>query len=166
EGGGHRRSTRVCYLDRRFKIATRTLACFAVMVLLVLGLGIFSLAQLSSIRAKGLEIENDSLPGIALGDAIALAFSNTRYDVMKMLSARSADQLVQARDELMQRESVFAKAIDAYQPFIDSPGERELIEGVGKTFKDYACHAEQVHALITVGQEDAGRLLAWTSETR
>ncbi|KPW67488.1 Methyl-accepting chemotaxis protein [Pseudomonas savastanoi pv. nerii] len=136
------------------------------MVLLVLGLGIFSLAQLSSIRAKGLEIENDSLPGIALGDAIALAFSNTRYDVMKMLSARSADQLVQARDELMQRESVFAKAIDAYQPFIDSPGERELIEGVGKTFKDYACHAEQVHALITVGQEDAGRLLAWTSETR
>ncbi|GFZ59674.1 Methyl-accepting chemotaxis protein [Pseudomonas amygdali pv. eriobotryae] len=136
------------------------------MVLLVLGLGIFSLAQLSSIRAKGLEIENGSLPGIALGDAIALAFSTTRYDVMKMLSARSADQLVQARDELMQRESVFAKAIDAYQPFIDSPGERELIEGVGKTFKDYARHAEQVHALITVGQEDAGRLLAWTSETR
>ncbi|WP_440808624.1 methyl-accepting chemotaxis protein [Pseudomonas syringae] len=146
---------------RRFKIATRTLACFAVMVLLVLGLGIFSLAQLSSIRAKGLEIENDSLPGIALGDAIALAFSNTRYDVMKMLSARSADQLVQARDELMQRESVFAKAIEAYQPFIDSPGERELIEGVDTTFKDYARHAEQVHALITAGQEDAGRLLAW-----
>ncbi|KPY84746.1 Methyl-accepting chemotaxis protein [Pseudomonas syringae pv. spinaceae] len=146
---------------RRFKIATRTLACFAVMVLLVLGLGIFSLAQLSSIRAKGLEIENDSLPGIALGDAIALAFSNTRYDVMKMLSARSADQLVQARDELMQRESVFAKAIEAYQPFIDSPGERELIEDVDTTFKDYARHAEQVHALITAGQEDAGRLLAW-----
>ncbi|EPM59780.1 methyl-accepting chemotaxis protein [Pseudomonas syringae pv. actinidiae ICMP 19071] len=131
------------------------------MVLLVLGLGMFSLAQLSSIRAKGLEIENDSLPGIALGDAIALAFSNTRYDVMKMLSARSADQLVQARDELMQRESVFAKAIEAYQPFIDSPGERELIEGVDKAFKDYARHAEQVHALITAGQEDAGRLLAW-----
>ncbi|ATV18602.1 methyl-accepting chemotaxis protein [Pseudomonas syringae] len=146
---------------RRFKIAARTLACFAVMVLLVLGLGMFSLAQLSSIRAKGLEIENDSLPGIALGDAIALAFSNTRYDVMKMLSARSADQLVQARDELMQRESVFAKAIEAYQPFIDSPGERELIEGVDKAFKDYARHAEQVHALITAGQEDAGRLLAW-----
>ncbi|MCF5699280.1 HAMP domain-containing protein [Pseudomonas syringae] len=146
---------------RRFKIATRTLACFAVMVLLVLGLGIFSLAQLSSIRAKGLEIENDSLPGIALGDAIALAFSNTRYDVMKMLSARNADQLAQARDELMQRESAFTQAIQAYQPFIDSPGERDLIEGVDRTFRNYAGHAEQVHAMITAGQEDAGRLLAW-----
>ncbi|KAA8697395.1 Methyl-accepting chemotaxis protein [Pseudomonas caricapapayae] len=147
---------------RRFNIATRTVACFAVMVLLVLGLGVFSLAQLSSIRAKGLDIENDSLPGIALGDAIALAFSNTRYDVMKMLSARNADQLVQAREELMQRESAFAKAIEAYQPFIDSPGERDVIDGVGKTFQDYVRHAEQVHAMITAGQEDAGRLLAWT----
>ncbi|OUM05918.1 methyl-accepting chemotaxis protein [Pseudomonas syringae] len=146
---------------RRFKIATRTLACFAIMVLLVLGLGVFNLVQLSSIRAKGLEIENDSLPGIALGDAIALAFSNTRYDVMKMLSARTAEQRVQARDELMQRESAFAKAIDAYRPFIDSPGERDLVEGVEKTFRDYAGHAEQVHAMITAGQEDAGRLLAW-----
>ncbi|MCI3946137.1 methyl-accepting chemotaxis protein [Pseudomonas syringae] len=146
---------------RRFKIATRTLACFAIMVLLVLGLGVFNLVQLSSIRAKGLEIENDSLPGIALGDAIALAFSNTRYDVMKMLSARTAEQRVQARDELMQRESAFAKAIDAYRPFIDSPGERDLVEGVEKTFRDYAGHAEQVYAMITAGQEDAGRLLAW-----
>ncbi|WP_375233127.1 MULTISPECIES: hypothetical protein [Pseudomonas syringae group] len=117
----------------------------------MLGLGVVSLAQLSSTPAQGLDIENDSLPGIALGDAIALAFSNTRYDVMKMLSARNADQLVQAREELMQRESAFAKAIEAYQPFIDSPGERDVIDGVGKTFQDYVRHAEQVHPNTRIG---------------
>lgn len=147
---------------RRLKIAPRMLTSFAVLLLLVLGLGGFSLTQLSTIREEGLEIENDSLPGIAMGDDIALAFANTRYEVMKMLSTRGSQQLALAHDELIQRESLFAKAINAYLPLISSDVERGLIDGLNKSYQDYSRHAEQVYQLITNGQEDTGREMAWT----
>jgi methyl-accepting chemotaxis protein len=132
------------------------------MVVLVVGLGGFSLTQLSSIREEGLQIENDSLPGIALGDDIALAFANTRYNVMKMLSTRKPEQLVLAYDELMQREAAFAKAIQAYEPLISEQSERELINSIIATFQNYSSQAAKVHELIAQGQEDVARTLAWT----
>ncbi|WP_375232314.1 hypothetical protein [Pseudomonas savastanoi] len=49
---------------RQLKIAARTSACFALMVVLVFGLGIFSIQQLHGIREQSLEIENDALPGL------------------------------------------------------------------------------------------------------
>lgn len=147
---------------RRLKIAQRMLACFSVLVLLVVGLGGFSLLQLSSIRDEGLEIETDSLPGIALGDDIALAFANTRYDVMKMLSTRNPEQLTQARQELMEREAAFAKAIEAYQPVISDQDERQLVDGLKSKFQSYSQSAEKVYQFISTGQEEAGRQLVST----
>ncbi|SET65206.1 methyl-accepting chemotaxis protein [Pseudomonas sp. NFR09] len=150
---------------RHLNIASRTITCFSVMVILVLGLGSFSLVQIGIIRDEGLQIENDSLPGIALGDDIALAFSNTRYDMMKMLSTRSSAQLAQAHEELLKRESDFAKAIEVYRPLISSTKEREMIEGINDTFKSYSEQAERVYTMIAAGQRDEGRQLAWTEMT-
>ncbi|KIQ00702.1 MULTISPECIES: methyl-accepting chemotaxis protein [Pseudomonas] len=147
---------------RRLKIAKRTLLCFALMVVLVLGLGGFSLLQLASIRGEGLEIENDALPGIAIGDDIALAFANTRFDVMKMLSTRDAAQLTEAYEELKQRKAEFAEAMAAYRPLITSADERALLDNIDRIFQGYGGQAEQVHQLVRSGQGEAGRELAWT----
>ncbi|UCJ19175.1 methyl-accepting chemotaxis protein [Pseudomonas sp. MM211] len=147
---------------RRLKIAKRTLLCFALMVVLVLGLGGFSLLQLASIRGEGLEIENDALPGIAIGDDIALAFANTRFDVMKMLSTRDAAQLKEAYEELELRKAEFVEAMTAYRPLITSTDERALLDNIDRIFQGYSGQAEQVHELVGAGQVEAGRELAWT----
>jgi len=147
---------------RKLKIAQRTLLCFAIMVLLVLGLGTFSLMQLASIREEGLEIENDALPGIAIGDDLALAFANTRFDVMKMLSTRTEPQLVEAYEELQQRKAAFSKAMAAYAPLVTSGDEQQLVEAIGGLYQRYTGHAQEVHDLVKAGQAEAGRELAWT----
>ncbi|NAT43523.1 methyl-accepting chemotaxis protein, partial [Pseudomonas syringae pv. actinidiae] len=95
---------------RQLKIAVRTSVCFALMVVLVIGLGIFSLQQLHGIREQSLEIENDSLPGIALGDDIALAFEKTRTSVAKMLTSREPAQVEQVHAEFLVRKAGFEKA--------------------------------------------------------
>lgn len=146
---------------RRCKIASRTLACFAVMVVLILALGVFSLGQLQEIRDAGLEIENESLPGIALGDDINLAFANTRYVVMKMLSTRDKEELAVARTELDQRVTAFLNAVGVYRPVIRSAKEKEVVDAVATEFANYRDHAYSLVSLISSGDEDRSRALAW-----
>ncbi|KWS75369.1 methyl-accepting chemotaxis protein [Pseudomonas amygdali] len=142
---------------RQFSIAKRTLACFALMVMLVLGLGFFSLLQTAGIREEGLTIENDSLPGIALGDDIALAFAYTRFEVMKMLSATTSEELAQSSEAIKARRAVFANALKAYQPIISSDQERTLIDSISTHYQRYVDATELAHQLIKSNDSAAAR---------
>ncbi len=135
-------------LLRRFSIAKRTLACFALMVMLVLGLGFFSLLQTADIREEGLTIENDSLPGIALGDDIALAFAYTRFEIMKMLSATTPEELAQSGEAFKERQAAFAAAVKAYQPIITSNEERTLVDSINTLYQRYTNGVEQAYQLM------------------
>ncbi|RMM07735.1 Methyl-accepting chemotaxis protein [Pseudomonas caricapapayae] len=146
---------------RQLKIAARTSACFALMVVLVIGLGVFSLQQLHSIREQSLEIENDSLPGIALGDDIALAFEKTRTTVAKMLSTHDSAQVALAHTEFLDKKAGFQKAIQAYSPVISEDDERALINGLTSAYQGYSERAEQVYTLINEGQAEAARQIVW-----
>ncbi|KPX42600.1 Methyl-accepting chemotaxis protein [Pseudomonas syringae pv. helianthi] len=146
---------------RQLKIAARTSACFAFMVVLVIGLGVFSLQQLRSIREQSLEIENDSLPGIALGDDIALAFEKTRTNVAKMLSTHDNAQVALAHTEFLDKKAGFQKAIQAYSPVITEDDERALINGLTSAYQSYSERAEQVYTLINEGQAEAARQIVW-----
>ena len=96
---------------RKLSIAKRTVASFAVMILCVIGLGTFSLAKLESVRNEGLIIEDSALPGIALGDDIALSFANTRVAIMKMLAAADDAALQTSHDEYQTRSAAFNDSI-------------------------------------------------------
>ncbi|KPY89096.1 methyl-accepting chemotaxis protein [Pseudomonas syringae pv. tagetis] len=146
---------------RQLKIAARTSACFAFMVVLVIGLGVFSLQQLRSIREQSLEIENDSLPGIALGDDIALAFEKTRTNVAKMLSTHDNAQVALAHTEFLDKKAGFQKSIQAYSPVITEDDERALINGLTSAYQSYSERAEQVYTLINEGQAEAARQIVW-----
>ncbi len=146
---------------RQLKIAARTSACFAVMVVLVFGLGIFSIQQLHGIREQSLEIENDALPGIALGDDIALAVEKTRTTVAKMLATHDLAQVAQAHNEFLERKAGFQKAVEAYDPLITDDEERAIFEGLKSTYQGYIERAEKVYTLINENQAEAGRGLVW-----
>ncbi|EKG31752.1 methyl-accepting chemotaxis protein [Pseudomonas avellanae BPIC 631] len=146
---------------RQLKIAVRTSVCFALMVVLVIGLGIFGLQQLHGIREQSLEIENDSLPGIALGDDIALAFEKTRTTVAKMLTTQDAPQVAQVHADFLEKKAGFQKAIQAYTPVISEDGERALINGITSAYQRYTEKAEQVYVLINQNQVEAGRQMVW-----
>ena len=141
---------------RSMKIAKRTLACFTLMVALVIGLGLFNIQQMGSIRAEGLEIEHDSMPGIALGDDITLAFANTRIAILRMIS-RSPAEIEQAYNELLKEEDKFYNAVKAYKPLINTDAEQSLISSIESAFKVYVDGAERAYKLIRDNQPDAAR---------
>lgn len=144
-------------LLRQCSIAKRTLVCFALVVMLVLGLGFFSLIQTAGIREEGLTIENDSLPGIALGDDIALAFAYTRFDVMKMLSASTPEELVQAGEALKARQAALTNAVKVYQPVITSNQERTMVDSISSQYQRYIDAAELAYQLMKGNDSVAAR---------
>nr|WP_235378694.1 methyl-accepting chemotaxis protein [Pseudomonas meliae] len=125
------------------------------------GLGIFSIQQLHGIREQSLEIENDALPGIVLGDDIALAVEKTRTTVAKMLATHDLAQVAQAHNEFLERKAGFQKAVEAYDPLITDDEERALVEGLKSTYQGYIERAEKVYTLINENQAEAGRALVW-----
>ncbi|RMO97970.1 Methyl-accepting chemotaxis protein [Pseudomonas syringae pv. philadelphi] len=151
---------------RQLKIAARTSVCFALMVVLVVGLGVFSLVQLHGIREQSLEIENDSLPGIALGDDIALAFEKTRTAVVKMLAIQDAAQVAEAHADFIDKKAGFQKAIQAYSPVITADDEKTLIAGLTSDYQTYADKAEQSYELGNDSQALASRQAAWADMKR
>lgn len=133
---------------RKLSIAKRTVASFAVMIMCVIGLGIFSLAKLESVRDEGLIIENSALPGIALGDDIALSFANTRVAIMKMLAAADDAALQTNYDEYRTRTGAFDDTIKLYAPLINTSTEKDIISELTNLYRQYGAAADNVHQLL------------------
>ncbi|WP_277964360.1 methyl-accepting chemotaxis protein [Pseudomonas sp. RIT-To-2] len=121
---------------RSLSITVRTIGFFATIVLLMVLFGVFSIMKLTTIRHEGLIIENSALPGIALGDDIALAFANTRITAYKIFSAQhgAEDSLA---IELAKKESIFHDAVAAYRPLADEDTEKNTLNEIEATFLRY-----------------------------
>jgi len=140
-------------LLRKMKIANRVLVCFASIVLIVLMLGLFSLMQIAQVREEGQKIENDALPGIALGDDIALAFSNTRTDVVRLLSVDKA-KLPEAYASTQKKQKQFHSAVELYRPLIGTDAEQAAIDTIVKLFATYSADTEASYNLLKDGKHE------------
>ncbi|MBC3953595.1 MCP four helix bundle domain-containing protein [Pseudomonas triticifolii] len=120
---------------------------------------------LRSIREQSLEIENDSLPGIALGDDIALSIEKNRTVAMKILSTRTAQQVDQVYSELQEKKLVFRKPFKPIPPLITSDDERSLINQISAGYQSYADGAERVYQLVKGNRIENGQQVAWVEMT-
>jgi methyl-accepting chemotaxis protein len=143
---------------RKLKISTRVVTCFAFMIVLVVALSVFSLSQMKKIRNEGLTIELSALPGISLGDDIALAFSNTRIDSVKFLSS-DATQLPIIYDDFLSKLKVFDAAVAAYKPLINTEEERALVDDIVSQFAHYSQDAARAFDLLRRSEPEQARTL-------
>lgn len=143
-------------LLRKLKIANRVLVCFASMVLIVLMLGVFGLLQIAKVREEGQRIENDALPGVALGDDIALAFSNTRVDVVRLMSVGVA-KLPEAFASYQDKVKAFNSAVDHYRPLINTREEETAIGALLSLFATYNTDAQASYELLQNGKSEAAQ---------
>ncbi len=138
---------------RKMKIANRILMCFCSIVLIVLLLGLFGLMQIAKVREEGQKIENDALPGIALGDDIALAFSNTRTDVVRLLSVDAA-ALPEAYAKVQEKQKLFNTAVDLYRPLIGNAEEKSAVDSIVQLFTMYGANTEAGYNLLKAGKHE------------
>lgn len=144
---------------RRFNFAMRIRLCFTVVIAALMGVGAFAMYQAREIRQASLVIEQDALPGIALGDDITLAFTKTRFGAIRLLTATSDSALESNFAAFVNDTREFATAMDTYRPIISADQERAYFTTIETLFEQYRTDAVKVHDLLKKGATDEANAL-------
>jgi methyl-accepting chemotaxis protein len=152
------------HMLRNLSIQLRIVGSFGVILILMLGLGLFALARMNSIAQDGTEIGSDALPSVRyIGDVYG-AISRYRINHYQYLTGQT-DADWKATEERMQlSQKLLTDAKKNYEPLISSAEERELYqqlltywEAYNTAFhqmKDMARNKQQIEAFAMM----AGKL--------
>lgn len=117
---------------RNMNIAPRALLGFALIGLLMLGLGIFSLVQMGNIRQAGVAIEQVSVPSIKILDELTALNLRMRTLSYRLLLNREPATQRDTLDMLDQRNSQIDRARQAYLPMIVAADEQAAFDQYGQ----------------------------------
>ncbi|BBP79829.1 methyl-accepting chemotaxis protein [Pseudomonas gingeri NCPPB 3146 = LMG 5327] len=113
---------------RTMNIAPRAFLGFAMIGALMLILGVFSLNQMSKIRAAAQEITANSVPSIKALDEFTQLTLRLRVLSYRLLTNREPDTQAKTLDLLVQRNQQIDKARVVYEKLIAAPEERSIYE--------------------------------------
>ena len=113
---------------RNMNIAPRALLGFALIGLLMLGLGIFLLVQMGNIRQAGEVIEQDNVPSIKILDELTGLNLRMRTLSYRLLVNRDAQTQRDTLNLLDQRNAQMDRAREAYVPMIRADDEQAAFD--------------------------------------
>lgn len=122
---------------RNMNIAPRALLGFALIGLLMLGLGIFSLVQMGNIRQAGVAIEQVSVPSIKILDELTALNLRMRTLSYRLLLNREPETQRDTLNLLDQRNSQIDRARQAYLPMIGAADEQAAFDQYGLLLNQY-----------------------------
>jgi methyl-accepting chemotaxis protein len=122
---------------RNLKIATRIGLSFGLVLLLMLGMGIFSMLQMAKLNQSSTEITTNWMPSIRRVQNMSAGFTQLRlYELQHVITDNPAE--MQDYDARMKEISdAFEKNRQDYVKLISSPEENALYEDFSKKFDRY-----------------------------
>jgi len=141
-------------LLRQLNIAPRAALGFALIAVLVALLGVFALAQMSSIRDSEVAVENQWLPSIRGGDEIREIMLRIRTISLRMALDQDPANIATYRSQMDTRDKELSEKIAAYDKLVDTPEGQQLYDQFKKTFAAYRSGIAQSFALAEQGKRD------------
>ncbi|QXI54020.1 methyl-accepting chemotaxis protein [Pseudomonas alvandae] len=145
---------------RNMNIAPRAFLGFALIGALMLALGVFALTQMSTIRASGESIADNSVPSIKALDEFTQLTLRLRVLSYRLLTNREPDIQQKTYDLFEQRNQQIRAAQAAYEKLISSPEERAAYDQYVQLLGQYRQLEERMKTLSRNNQiEDLRALL-------
>jgi methyl-accepting chemotaxis protein len=113
---------------RNLKIGSRALLCFTSFAVLVIGLGIFSLIQISKLRASEQQIEHSSLSGTRIAAELESAILQIRLETLRFITTSDSQISQTSQTQLKHELERFGKALESYQGVVASDQEAEYYQ--------------------------------------
>jgi len=151
-------------LLRRFRITQRLVLCFGVTALLLVGLGVFCLLQMQSIRDQGKAVESGSLPSIAMADAIAIDLIKLRGESARLIAnADDPGAVVTSKINVEQLKNEVEKGFVDYLAHATDSTERDSIKALQDAYSAFMPGLHDEIALIEQRKLDDARMLLNTT---
>lgn len=144
---------------RSFSIAARSLMCFSLLAALVACVGVFGITQMSQIRGQGLIIETNSVPSIVEADNLALQLARTRIEALRLLAIPDAATVATTRKKIDTINGDVAAAFVRYDKLVSSARERQGLDNLRQSHRDYLGNLNQMAELVAAGKMDDARVL-------
>nr|WP_207280851.1 methyl-accepting chemotaxis protein [Pseudomonas sp. FW300-N2F2] len=139
---------------RQLNIAPRAALGFALIALLVALLGVFALAQMSSIRDSEVAVETQWLPSIRGGDEIREWMLRIRTISLRMALDQDPKNIPVYRGQMDTRDKELGEKIAAYEKLVVTPEGKALYDQFKQTFAAYRTGIAQSFTLAEQGRRD------------
>ncbi len=142
---------------RSLKIAYRSLFCFGVIAVILTGLGVFSLAQMSHIQDQSRKVELNSLPSIVESDNLALQMARIRIEALRLIALPDAEILRKTQQKIKDLGQLVDAGFKRYEPLVSTPEEGKALQQLQAIYRDYMTNTDQLVALMVSGRIDDAR---------
>ncbi|MGC5700788.1 methyl-accepting chemotaxis protein [Pseudomonas sp. NFXW11] len=142
-------------LLRTMNISRRAGLSFALIALLALGLGGFSLLEMQRMNQQSLEVDQNWQPSIVAANAVALTSTQIRTITLRMLVVRDSNDVQALLTRLGQLDQQLEQQQADYEKLISAPEERTAYERYLSARTAYLKDQHQVLERMRQGQKEA-----------
>lgn len=139
---------------RALNIGPRLASGFGVLILLIVGLGSFSLVELSDMEEVSREINEDWLPGVRSVGDLSAGMMRYRVYTLRMAADRDPSAVNANERRLEEVKETIDQAQERYEEVISTPQERAIYERFLEAQGDYYRGADDVARLVRAGDYD------------
>lgn len=126
------------------KIGKKLAVAFGVIEILMVGLGVFSLSQLSKVNGSTVEIATNWMPSVAIIGKLQFDAAMVRRFELDYVLARDSAEMDKFQTSLNDYLVTVADDRKKYEPLISSDQERHLYEEFNSSWDKYLAVANQV----------------------
>nr|WP_198983121.1 methyl-accepting chemotaxis protein [Herbaspirillum sp. ASV7] len=143
------------------KIASKLISVFSLVVILVLGLGVFALHQLGRVDDTAEDIATNWLPSIRETGAIETHLARMRsFDLQHLIANDDAARKAAETGAAAQLEAA-RKAVASYGTMLSEPEEKELYPQIAKDVDVIAAEHAKLLQLSTTNKKDEAMAVFW-----
>ena len=136
-------------------IAKRLVLLLAVPLLALIGLGVFSRLQLSTIEARSRFVAELQIPSLAALGNISRTLAELRVHARNDVLATSDEERASLRAEFTRDEAELDRLLDDYErTLVSSDRDRQLLNDYRGRYREWLEHVRQIMALSSAGRRD------------
>jgi methyl-accepting chemotaxis protein len=139
---------------RKLKIQARTLLCFIAIILMLVALGLFCVAQMSTIRQAVTEMETRSIPAINLSNELGVNVSRLRITAYQSHTFTSKADHLAAANTIAGLEKLIDQNLAAYRNSADTPAKLEALGKLSQAYEGYKSGVAQELSMMEAGRPD------------
>ncbi|ONN67568.1 methyl-accepting chemotaxis protein [Herbaspirillum sp. VT-16-41] len=147
------------------KIAHKLNAAFLVVLVFIVGLGGFAIAQLGQVNQSSTDIARNWLPSMSTLSKISLALARSRSFDMQQLLADDKKEEQASRERADKQMAMLMKEVTEYGKLVSEPREKELYPEIQRNVAEYKQLHDRISALFQDGQKQAGHALLNSAST-
>lgn len=156
------------YMLKKLTIKTRLILSFSILVLALVGLGLYSINSVNKVNLQSTLISDEWLPAMDAAHTLNTLTSNYRVSELRyVMAGENADQLAQMKERLVEEGQLIEQQIANYETMLQGGEDKGLFENFKLEWSEYLNTGEQVRSLVSQHETDkAMDLIAGDSRTQ